>query len=97
MIFGRWSAQIIPWHDLLLLLEEQNVYLPAPKTNLAKDIEFSRGTPIFCTCNEELCSVRDGVLDQTESQMMRVRWKIFAFHFQIPGERATDCPNLSAF
>jgi hypothetical protein len=35
----RWSAQIIPWHNLLLLLEGQMVRFPAPKTHYAQDIE----------------------------------------------------------
>ena len=28
----RWNPQIIQWHDLLLMLEEQPVHLPAPKS-----------------------------------------------------------------
>ena len=28
----RWSAQIIPWHDFLMLLEGQTVHLLTPKT-----------------------------------------------------------------
>ncbi|KAJ8044728.1 hypothetical protein HOLleu_07556 [Holothuria leucospilota] len=32
----RWSPQIMPWHDLLLLLEEQPIHLPAPKSHLLK-------------------------------------------------------------
>jgi len=27
----RWSHQVIPWHDFLLLLEGETVHLPAPK------------------------------------------------------------------
>ena len=33
----RWTAQIIPWQDLLLLLEGQLVHLPAPKSHYAQD------------------------------------------------------------
>ena len=29
----HWSDKIIPWHDLLLLLEGQTVHLPAPKSH----------------------------------------------------------------
>ena len=29
----RWSYKIIPWHDLLLLLEGQTVHLPTPKSH----------------------------------------------------------------
>ena len=34
----RWSAQIIPWHDLLLMLEGNVVNLPAPKIHYSTDI-----------------------------------------------------------
>ena len=33
----RWAAKIIPWHDMLLLLEGQTVHLPAPKCHYTKD------------------------------------------------------------
>ena len=36
----RWCGQIIPWHNLLLLLEGQIVRFPAPKTHYAQDIIF---------------------------------------------------------
>ena len=95
----RWCAQIIPWHDLLLLLEGQKVHLPAPKSHFCQDIEFASDTPIFCTSKEELSLVRGGVLDERESQMMRVRWKVFAFHNQIPEEEQQiipSCPHCFA-
>ena len=43
----RWSAQLIPWHDLLLMLEGELVHLPAPKTHYTEDIQFAKDTPIF--------------------------------------------------
>ena len=36
----RWSPQIVPWHDLLLLLEGQEVHLPAAKTHYKEDSSF---------------------------------------------------------
>ena len=89
----RWCSQIIPWHDLLLLLEGQKVHLPAPKTHFSQDIEFTRDTPIFCTSKEELSFMRGGVLDERESQMMRVRWKVFALQSPIPKEEQRITPN----
>ena len=80
----RWCAQIIPWHDFLLLLEGQKVHLPAPKIHFSRDIEFIRDTPIFCTSKEEFSLIRGGVLDQRETEMMRVRWKVFTFFFKFP-------------
>ena len=88
----RWSSQIIPWHDLLLLLEGQTVHLPAPKSHFSKDIVFENDSPIFCTSKDEITFVRGGVLDQRETEMMSVRWKIFHFHYQIPFTQQKSVP-----
>ena len=95
----RWSEKVIPWHDLLLLLEGQTVHLPAPKCNLPEDIKFVKDTPIFCTMKEDLVYVRGGALDERETEMMRVPWKIFNFHAQIPHSEQVDilpCPHCFA-
>ena len=70
----RWSLNIIPWHDLLLLLEGHEVHLPAPKTRYRCDFSFKGDMPIFCTAREELSFVCAGVLDERETEMMCVRW-----------------------
>lgn len=80
----RWNPQIIPWHDLLLMLEGQPVHLPAPKSYFCKDIEFNADTPIFCTTKRDLVYVKGGVIDETETEMMAVRWYSFQFRRQIP-------------
>ena len=95
----RWSPHIIPWHDLLLLLEGQEVHLPAPKTHFKQDISFKGDTPIFCTAKEELSFVRAGVLDERETEMMRVRWRVFSLSCQIPEKEqveVTPCPRCFA-
>lgn len=79
----RWSQAIIPWHDLLVLLEGQLVHLPAPKTHYAKDICFAGDTPIFATAKNPICYVKNGCIDDRETEMMAVRWKIFRFNCQI--------------
>ena len=83
----RWSPQLLPWHDLLLLLEGHVVHLPAPKTHFAKDIIFKNDTPIFCTSKNPYVFIKNGVIDERETEMMRVRWKLIQFNHQIP-------PNL---
>ena len=40
----RWSAQVLPWQGLLLLLEGQPVHFSAPKTHYAQDIAFEKDT-----------------------------------------------------
>ncbi|KAK2549578.1 hypothetical protein P5673_029967 [Acropora cervicornis] len=79
----RWSQQVIQWHDFLLMLEGQVVHLPAPKTHYAKDIVFEKDTPIFCTGKQPFIYIKNGVIDQRETEMMPVRWKIFQFNVQI--------------
>ena len=43
----RWSAQVLPWKDILLWLEGQPVHFSAPKTHYAQGIVFEKDTPIF--------------------------------------------------
>ena len=54
----RWSPKIIPWQDLLLMLEGQPVHLPAPKSHFSQDIVFDKDTPIFDTSKHKLVFVR---------------------------------------
>ena len=95
----RWSEKIIPWHDLLLLLEGQTVHLPAPKSYYSKDIEFTHDAPIFCTGKDELVYVRGGSIDSMESAMMRCRWRISRFYSQIDASEQKEvqpCPRCFA-
>ena len=78
----RWCPEIIAWHALLLLLEGQIVHLPAPKTHYAEDIKFDKDTPIFCTTKQPIVLVRNGYVEQVETEMMNVRWKVFTFRHQ---------------
>ena len=81
----RWSPTLIPWHDLLLMLEGEVVHLPAPKTHSTRDIELAKDTPIFCTSKRPLIYIN--VVDDRESEMMAVRWHIIYFNHQIPQEQ----------
>ena len=76
----RWSSSIITLHDFLLLLEEQLVHLPAPKTHYAKDITFNVDTPIFATGKGSIVFCRSGIVDERETDMLAVRRNIFTFH-----------------
>ena len=80
----RWSPQILPWHDLLLLLEGGLVHFPAPKTHFAKDLALEGDTPVFATSKHALIYIKGGVIDETETDMMTVRWKQFIFQSPIP-------------
>ena len=91
----RWSQQIIQWHDFLLMLEGQLVHLPAPKTHYARDIVFEKDTPIFCTGKQPFVYIKNGVIDQWETDMMSVRWKIFHFNVQIQQDVQKEIPKCS--
>ena len=95
----RWSQQIISWHDFLLMLEGQLVHLPAPKTHYAKDIVFDKDTPIFSTGKHAIIYIKNGVIDERETEMMTVRWRVFNFNYQIPAEEQRNilpCPKCFA-
>ena len=83
----RWSPQLIPWHDLLLMLEGEVVHLPAPKTHFTEDIQFTKDTPVFCTSKRPLIYIKNGVVDDRETEMMAVRWRVLYFNYQIPQEK----------
>ena len=87
----RGSPQVIPWHDMLLLLEGEPVHLPAPKTHYTQDILLTSDTPIFATSSSELQFIKHGVICDTETEIMKVRWKIF--------NSTTECqrPNKGLF
>ena len=71
---------------LLLLLEGQPVHLPAPKSHYSHDILLEHDTPVTCTSSKNLNFVKNGVLIERETQMMRVQWKVFEFTFQFAEE-----------
>ena len=88
----RWSNQIIPWHDLLLMLEGHLVHLPAPKTHFAKDICLQRDTPVFSTGKSSLVYLKNGVIDEVETDMMSARWLNIWLHYQIPRAEQREIP-----
>ena len=92
----RWSPQIIAWHDHLLMLEGQLVHLPAPKSHYAKDIVFDKDTPIFSTSKHQFVYVKGGIVDQTETEMMAVRWQMFNFNKPIPKEEQKEIEPCAA-
>lgn len=89
----RWSPQLIPWQDLLLLLEGHVVHFPASKTHFSKDIDFDMDTPIFCTSKNALVFIKNGMIDERETEMMRVRWTVIQLNHQIPRENQRDVPS----
>ena len=62
----------------LLLLEGQLVHLPALKSHFAKDMVFDRDTPIFATSKYPSVFVKNGMVDERETEMMTVRCNVYA-------------------
>ena len=91
----RWSPQVLPWQDLLLLLEGQLVHLPAPKSHFAHDLVLDKDTPVFATGKHPLVLVHAGRVEERETEMMAVRWKVFPFYYQIPEDRQRRVPSCT--
>jgi hypothetical protein len=74
------------------MLEGELVHLPAPKTHYTEDIQFAKDTPIFCTSKRPLMFIKNGVVDDRETEMMAVRWKVLYFNHQIPEDEQRRLP-----
>ena len=74
------------------MLEGQPVHLPARKSHFCKDIVFDKDTPMFGTSKHELVFVRGGVVDERETEMMQVRWRIFHLSCQISQQDQKTVP-----
>lgn len=93
----RWSKELIPWKDLLLLLEGEPVNLPAPKNIYSEDVSITSDIPIFATSKGKIRYRGSyGSTDEVEDQMMNVRWKFFEFKHPFDQESQKDvlpCPK----
>jgi len=79
----RWSEKIMPWTDLLNLLEGAPVHISAPKTHFAEDILWSKDTPIFSTSDAIIRKYECGKINESETDTMSARWVDFKFNNQI--------------
>ena len=86
----RWHPKIIAWADFLQALEGDTVHLPAPKNISNRDVELKKDTPFFATSDAPLVLIKAGGIDNTNTQMMNVRWRFFHFWRQIPVEEQQE-------
>ena len=90
----RWNERLMPWSDLLNLLEGLPVHLQAPKTHYAEDVLWSKKTPIFGTSSNRIRKYDGGVLNDIETGMMDKRWKYFEFSQVVQSPREIKpCPQ----
>ena len=83
----RWSKDLIPRHDLQLLLEGETVKLPVPKNIYSEAIVISNDVTIFATSRSS--SKHRGPYnesDDKETEMMVDRWKNYEFRHQISSQ-----------
>lgn len=65
---------MIAWKELLLLLEDQTVYLTSPKNHYAFDITISSDVPIFATGKARIVfRERGNSTDSMEYDVMAAR------------------------
>ena len=89
----RWNRNLIPWHDLLLLLEGDTVKLPAPKNRFAEDIKITSDVAIFATSRKEVKFTGTyNTTDDVETEMMAARWKPFFFKHQFAESKQKKPP-----
>ena len=86
----RWGEKLIKWSDLLRLLEVDPVHFNAPKTHYAKDILLTADTPVFATSIAAIRRYQNPSLAQVETEMMKMRWKVFEFKHQISIQDMVD-------
>ena len=95
----QWNDKIIPWHNLLLLLEGKPVHFSAPKSHFSEDISLDADTPVFATSKHRLGYVRGGTVHERETEIMSVRWNVFTLMQQISEDRQIEmkpCPHCFA-
>ena len=74
------------------MLEGQPVRLSAPKTHYAKDVVRDKDTPIFANGKHTLVYIKNGYIDEKETEMMAIRWKVFYFNHQINEAEQHETP-----
>ena len=89
----RWSKDLIPWHDMLLLHVSKTVKLPAPKNISSEDIVISTNVAIFATSKSPIKHRRSyKASDDRETEMMAARWKNYEFHHQSSPQEQKNLP-----
>ena len=96
----RGNSALITWKDFLLLLEGHIVHLPAPKNQYSSDVCIDSDIPIFATSSGPIVYYgRNGRIDERETEMMSVRWRVFQLNHAIPEEEQKNlvpCPRCFA-
>ena len=58
----RWKPSLIPWCELLQVLEGDIVYFHAPKNLMSQNIVLDKDTPFFATSDAPLALIKGGTI-----------------------------------
>ena len=72
----RYTPAILPWNDMLLLLEGHVVHFTAPKTSYARDIEFICHTLVLATSKSSIVFIKGFTIDERETNDGRKMEKV---------------------
>lgn len=83
----RGADRIMPWQDMLNLLDVDKLNVPAPKTFYAEDIEWTARQPIFANGPCQMQYICNGKLDAGETSQMDARWNYVHLKYTIPDDK----------
>ena len=86
----RWSDKLIAWNNFLQLLEGGKVHISAPKNHSPEDVLLEKDMPMFATSITKIRKYQNGIVNEQESKMIHVRWKIFKFSNQFLESQVRD-------
>ena len=95
----RWSKKVVPWSDLLNLLEEKPIQVLPPKTHYAENPMWTKDKPIFETSKTKIQKYECGQVDEVETEMMDSWWRAFVFRQKFDVNTKVDlesCPRCFA-
>ena len=66
----------------------------------ADTVVFDKDMPIISIGKHAVIYIENGVIDERETEIMSVRWRVSNFNYQIPAEGQRDispCPEMLCF
>ena len=78
----KGTDKILPWQDLLNLMDVDKLFIQAPKSFFAENIEWTKRQPILGNEPYKIRYMRAGEENLTETRQMDDR--VFYFHLKYP-------------
>ena len=93
----RWKPSLIPWCELLQVLEGDTVHFPAPKKCDEQGHCPRERYTVLCNKRCPTCTYQSGSIDRINTEMMQVRWHTFQLHRQIPQNEQKEIKTCNSF